>query len=160
MVGGLEMPDWSHGLLVVFGAARWWIVGALVVTIAACGAAQVWWRRRAAEALQDRVSVDLVPATTFDPSMDEVEWFAGQLGRVPAAAGALPRRASAVRIRLTCEEGNLAYRVEGPGHAASVLRMSAYPEVEVVETGTDRTVPRIHFEGAPPLKKTGTGDVR
>jgi len=156
----MEMPEWGHGLLIVIGAARWWLAGAAFLALAVYVAVQAWWRCRAAQALRDRVSVDLVPATTFDPSMDEVHWFAGQLGRVPAAAGALPRRASAVRLRLACEDGNLAYRVEGPAHAASVLRMSAYPEVEVVETGADRKVPRIHFEGAPPLKKTGTGDVR
>lgn len=155
----MGLPDWGHGLLLVVGAARWWIAAAAVIAVAVYAGGRLWWRYLAAQALQDRVSVDLVPATTFDPSMEEVEWFAGQLGRVPAAAGALPRRASAVRLRLACEGGNLAYRVEGPGHAASILRMSAYPEVEVVETGADRKVPRIQFEGAPPLKKR-TGDRR
>ena len=131
----------------------WWLVAAAVVWASAAWVISRWWRLRAADALQERMAVDLVPSVSFAPDTDEVGWFAGQLARVPAAAGVLPRRASAVRVRLACADGQLAYRVEGPARGASVLRMSAYDGVEVRQPGVQHKVPRIHFEGAAPRGK-------
>lgn len=132
-------------------AYRWWLMGGLSGGAGAWCVGWVWWRRRARRALRHRVTVELVPSVDFDPSKESIDWFAGQLERVPAAAGALPRRASAVRLRFACDGGRLAYRVEGPARAASVLRLSAYSGVEVVDSGLSREVPRVHFEGAAPL---------
>lgn len=132
-------------------SAGWWLAGAALLAAVVWWGVYRWWRARAVQSLRDRVTVDLVPSVGFAPDLATVGWFAGQLSRVPAAAGVLQRRASAVRVRLACQEGQLAYRLEGPARAKSVLRLSAYPGVEVVETGEQPELPRIHFEGAPPL---------
>lgn len=151
-VPGLIRDGW--GWLV----SSWWLViGGVVCAAGVWAAVCGWWRRRAEAALVDRVAVDLVPSVNFDPPMESVAWFAGQLARVPAAAGAAPRRAQAVRIRLSCKGGKLAYGLEGPARAASVLRMSAYPGVEVVEAHEIDATSRISFEGAPPLRKPDVG---
>ncbi|MBB1261976.1 hypothetical protein [Streptomyces alkaliterrae] len=102
--------------------------------------------------MEQRVRVVLVPADGFDPKLEEIGWFADQLAQVPAAAGAVPRRAAGVRVRLFCEGGQLGYAVEGPQRAAALLRTSAYADVEV-GSGQEKSggVPRIRFEGVPPV---------
>ncbi|MBB1258345.1 hypothetical protein H3147_05810 [Streptomyces sp. OF8] len=139
--------------------AQWWAahwVAVVCVGVLGGGLAAgtwAWWRRQVRQALEERVRVVLVPADGFDPSLEEIGWFADQLAQVPAAAGAVPRRAAGVRMRLFCEGGQLGYAVEGPERAAALLRTSAYADVEVGSgQEEDGGVPGIRFEGAPPLK--------
>lgn len=131
----------------------WWIAAALAFSAAGWAAAAGWWRRRAGAALADRVAFELVPASTFEAGPAEVRWFAGQVASVRAASGALPRRASAARVRITCEDNRVHYLLEGPARAQSLLRMPGYQDVEVVAAGVHSrrpAVPRIRFETAQP----------
>ncbi|WP_158933571.1 hypothetical protein [Streptomyces sp. NRRL S-1868] len=148
------------------GEAVWSWVAAHAVELLVLGvlagvagaAVRLAWRRRVCAGLRNRCRVELVPSSSFDPGRAEIEWFAERLAAASAAAGALPRRASAVRVWMGGDaEGLLAYRVEGPEHAASVLRTSAYAEVEAARTPV--RPPRIRFEGAAPVRRgPGAGE--
>jgi hypothetical protein len=96
-------------------------------------------RRRMAR----RVTYDLLPSTSFDPSAEDVARFAHQLARTrPAVAWLRPRRSSSIRIRLhTDGEGRLCYQVSGPSTAGSVLRHQSYPQVELRETNAEASSP-------------------
>jgi hypothetical protein len=74
--------------------------------------------------LRSRMQLHLVPADEFDPSLDQVLRFAAQLSRSRwRVLGWLDLRASAMRITLTADrDGRLAYLVEAPLRAASVVR--------------------------------------
>ncbi|MFI1177562.1 hypothetical protein [Streptomyces melanogenes] len=107
-----------------------------VAALAAAGlAAWAWVALRRARlvrtALVDRVAVEVVPTSTFDPSEGEVGRWARQLGRVHHAAGEVPARGSAVRLRYSAEDGMMRCFLEGPGAAAAVLAMPGFAEVEV-----------------------------
>ncbi|MEU1628220.1 hypothetical protein ABZ746_23390 [Streptomyces sp. NPDC020096] len=145
------LPGWLLGVVAAYAG---WILAGLVVASGVGAAGQVWWRRRAAAAVRDRVAVELVPAVTFNPTGSEVNWFAGQLASVPAAAGQLPRRAVAARVRLTCTDGQMRFLLEGPERAASLLRMPGYDQVEVIDTYRRSKNQRIRFTGAPPVRAT------
>jgi hypothetical protein len=137
----------------------WAIAAAVTFTAAAWTAGAGCWHRRAAAALADRVGYELLPASTFEAGPVEVRWFAGQLASVPAASGALPRRASASRVRITCEDNRLHFLLEGPGRAQSLLRMPGYQDVEVVSASARSRAAQIHrirFEGA----RSSAGSVR
>jgi hypothetical protein len=131
----------------------WWIASAVTFAGAVWAGMAGWWRRRAAAALADRVGYELLPASTFEAGPAEVAWFARQIASVPAASGTLPGRASATRVRITCQDNQLHYMLEGPGRARSLLRMPGYQDVEVVAAGArGRTAAagRIRFAGAQP----------
>ncbi|CAM5289328.1 hypothetical protein GCM10010329_81170 [Streptomyces spiroverticillatus] len=134
-----------------------WLAAVMVVAASGWAAGWMWWRRRAALALRGRTAVDLVPTAGFDPSVEAVERHAAHLARVPAAAGWVPRRAGAVRVRALCVDQELVYRLEGPAQAAAVLRLATYAHVDVVDTHVvrARTGNRIRFEGAPPNPRPG-----
>lgn len=136
---------------------QWWIAAAAAFAGAMWAAAAGWWRRRAAAVLQDRVAFDLLPAASFEPGAPEIRWFAGQLASVPAAGGALPRRAMAARVRITCRDNQVRYVLEGPGRARSLLMMPGYQDVEVLPAGGpgDRPVVPIRFDNAPPVTAAG-----
>jgi hypothetical protein len=84
--------------------------------------------------LRSRVALAVVPADELDPSLDQVLRFAAQLSRSRRRVlGWLDRRASAIRIALTVDsDGRLAYLIEAPAQAASVVR-SALRGFEGVE---------------------------
>lgn len=89
--------------------------------------------RATARALRTRIRLAAFPTETFDPNEEEVLRYAHQLTRVHRAVlGVLDRPASAVRIRLeSLPDGRVAYLVEGPARAASVLRVGGYEDVEL-----------------------------
>ncbi|WP_432091443.1 hypothetical protein [Streptomyces sp. NRRL F-5630] len=97
--------------------------------------------------------VELVPSDDFDPSLVEIERQASRLSRVQEASGWLPRRARGVRIRLTSEDGELAYRVEGPRKAEALLRLPGFAQVECVVPRGVGAVRPVVFEGVPPLRR-------
>ncbi|MDQ8707509.1 hypothetical protein RCO28_34325 [Streptomyces sp. LHD-70] len=134
---------------------RWLLAGGLVACGVVWAGAGTWWWARGRRALADRVEVDVVPSSEFDPTFESIERHAARLSRVPEAAGWLPRRARAVRIRLLCEDGELVYRLEGPARAGALLRLPAFPGVDMVDAGGRGSggVPQIHFEGVPPLPR-------
>ncbi|MGW6564961.1 hypothetical protein [Streptomyces sp. NPDC054975] len=138
-------------------AHLWWLVPSALLCAGLWGAAYVWWRRRARLALAHRVAVDLLPSAAFDPSAEGIERHAARLARVPAAAGWLPRRATAVRMRHRSVDGKLATRLEGPGHAAGLLRLPSFPDVDVRETSRAGIEVRpVRFTNIPPM--TGMTD--
>ena len=89
-------------------------------------------------ALRSRVQFELLPADTFDPSLDAIRRFAGQLVRTRRGflLGWLERPGSAVRILLAPDRhGVLHYRLEVPGRARTALAaaLTAYSHLEVKE---------------------------
>ncbi|MFJ8848407.1 hypothetical protein ACIRFF_36600 [Streptomyces cyaneofuscatus] len=138
-------------------SARGWLLPTLVVVAAGGAGVRNWWLRRARKALRERCTVALVPAAGFDPSREEIGRHAVRLARIPASAGWVPRRSVGVRIRLMTEEGQLAYRLEGPATAAALLRMPSFTDVDVADPdgGKSAVVPRIRFDGVPPVPRDG-----
>ena len=89
-------------------------------------------------ALRSRVQFELLPADTFDPSLDAIRRFARQLARTRRGFlfGWLERPGSGVRILLTPDRhGVLHYRLEVPqrGRAALEAALSAYSHLEARE---------------------------
>jgi hypothetical protein len=89
-------------------------------------------------ALRSRVQFELLPADTFDPSLDAIRRFASQLTRTRRAflLGWLERPGSAVRILIAPDrQGVLRYRLEVPGRARTALAaaLTAYSQIEVRE---------------------------
>ncbi|MEG9553069.1 hypothetical protein V5N34_33850 [Streptomyces baarnensis] len=153
-------PNIGQGFGVVFdfvlGHAEW-IVGVPVVAVAFWAATSVWQRRWAVRELGSRARFELVPAVTFDPALPDVGQAAARLAEAKAAAGGLPARAAAMRIRASAgEESRLRYGWEGPERAASVLRLPGYRQVEVLaaDAARDRAM-RVRFDGADPLEQGG-----
>lgn len=136
------MFDVIHPLLGELGAGLSAVVpyaaGVSPVVLAGWVGCTVHRARRARAALADRVTVELVPTSTFDPSEAEVARWARQLGRVHHAAGGVPARGSAVRLRYTAETGKTRCYLEGPRTAQAVLTMPGFAEVEV-RAQEDRT---------------------
>lgn len=101
----------------------------MVLVVAVVGGRRLLLRR----ALRARAPIcQLLPADTFDPSPEEVARFAAVLSRVRRVSRTVGgRQASAVRIRLASVDGALAFTVEGPQGAASLVRASGYAGVEV-----------------------------
>lgn len=116
-------------LRLVVEVAAWTAAAATVVTVLA---GILRWRATA-RALRTRIRLAVLPTETFDPNEEEVLRFAHQLTRVHRAVlGFLDRPASAVRIRLeSLQDGRVAYLLESPARAASVLRVGGYEDVEL-----------------------------
>ncbi|MGP4003632.1 hypothetical protein [Streptomyces sp. 8N706] len=109
----------------------------------------VWvaWRRArlVRAALADRVLVEVVPTSTFDPSEGEVGRWARQLGRVHHAAGSVPARGSAARLRYSAEDGKMRCFLGGPATAAAVLAMPGFAEVEVRAQRAQKDIQPVRF---------------
>ncbi|MFE2470297.1 hypothetical protein [Streptomyces mirabilis] len=156
MLGVSSLLDWiatAPGSLI--GWVReyvWWLTAAVAASTGGWAAGWVWWHGRARTVLRRRAAVELVPSAGFDPSEEAIERHAARLARVPAAAGWIPARAGGVRIRHLCVDGKLACRLEGPAYATALLRLPAFPDVDVMDAVPgDHEVVRIRFEGVPPL---------
>jgi hypothetical protein len=86
-------------------------------------------------ALRSRVQFELLPADTFDPSLDAIRRFAAQLTRTRRGflIGWLERPGSAVRILIAPDQqGVLRYRLEVPERARTALgaALTAYSQLE------------------------------
>ena len=89
-------------------------------------------------ALRSRVRFELLPADTFDPSLDAIRRFAAQLARTRRGflLGWLERPGSAVRILIAPDgQGVLRYRLEVPERARTALEaaLTAYSQLEARE---------------------------
>jgi hypothetical protein len=85
--------------------------------------------------LASRQEVAVVPADDFDPKTDAVQRFAAELAATERSVlGWVDRRASAVRVRLTCdEEGRLVYLLGVPERSLKLLRgaLRTYDGIEL-----------------------------
>ncbi|MFD4763302.1 hypothetical protein ACFWOJ_31970 [Streptomyces sp. NPDC058439] len=112
-----ELP----GAQMFFDAAHWiaWSAPYLAALVLVAGIFWVWtaWQRaqRVQRALADRVRVEVVPTSTFDPAEGEIGRWAHHLGRVRYAAAETPARGAAARLRYTVEDGKMRCYLEGPG---------------------------------------------
>lgn len=117
----------------------WWMV-LLSVTAAT---AVIWLRHRlATRALQNRSAYELLPATGFDPKLEDVIRFAKQLAGAAAASSRWklrPARGAAVRVRLVSEGGPLSLRIEGHVRVLQVMRHQGYAQCELREVDADST---------------------
>ncbi|MFZ2050407.1 MAG: hypothetical protein WAU69_05685 [Solirubrobacteraceae bacterium] len=107
---------------------------ALLIALALASLRLVFARR----ALRSRVQFELLPADTFDPSLDAIRRFAGQLARTRRGflLGWLERPGSAVRILIAPDrQGVLRYRLEVPERARTALdaALTAYSQLEARE---------------------------
>lgn len=130
----------------------------------ACG--RVLLSRRA---LRSRVQFELLPADTFDPSLDAIRRFAGQLVRTRRGflLGWLERPGSAVRVLIAPDaQGVVRYRLEVPERARTALAaaLTAYSQLEARECKppafpdaghTVRVELRLAHEPAQPLGDPG-----
>ncbi|MDQ0847686.1 hypothetical protein [Streptomyces sp. V1I6] len=112
-------------------------------------AAWLYWAVRRARlvraALADRVTVEVVPTSTFDPSEGEVGRWARQLGRVHHSTQGVPARGSAARLRYSAEDGKMRCYLEGPATAAAVLAMPGFAEVEVRAHRAQKDIQPVRF---------------
>ncbi|MER6074649.1 hypothetical protein ABT187_38715 [Streptomyces sp. NPDC001817] len=157
MVGDVvpQAPGVVHGLAIVTDAVvehAGWLAGAIGAALIVWAASAAWWRRRAVRELGRRARFELVPAVTFEPQLGDIGQAAARLDEARAAAGGVPRRAAAVRVRAWAgPESQLHYGWEGPERAASVLRMPGYRHVEVRPADAAQGAStRIRFEGVEP----------
>lgn len=156
-----QVPEVGHGFVVLadlVGERAGWLAGAFLAALIVWGVSAAWWRRRAEGELGRRARFELVPAVTFDPKLGDVGQAAARLGEARSAAGGVPRRAAALRVRVRAgAESRLHYGWEGPQQASSVLRMPGYRQVEVRPAGAVRdAAARVRFEGVAPLEQ-GSG---
>ncbi|MEU8708634.1 hypothetical protein [Streptomyces sp. NPDC048565] len=108
-----------------------YVLACSLIALAAWAAWALRRDHRVRRALADRVTVEVVPTTTFDPSEGEVGRWARHLGRVHHSAQGVPARGSAARLRYSAEAGRMRCFLEGPTTAAAVLGMPGFAEVEV-----------------------------
>lgn len=152
----VRVPDFAAGPNWLVGAVwngRWWVLAGSVGAVCVWGAVRWWWLRRARALLLERSVVALVPAAGFDPSLEEIDRHAARLARVPSVVGWAPQRALGVRVRLSSTNSQLSYRLEGPAQAAALLQLQGFADVDVVDPYARHGVPRIRFEGVPPLPR-------
>ena len=104
-------------------------------TLAIASALAAQRRLATRRTLRSRRAVAVVPADEFDAKPDVMLSFAAQLARSERSVFAWwDRRASAVRVRLTCdEERRLVYLLEVPERAGEVLRgaLRAFEGIEL-----------------------------
>lgn len=130
------MNEVMEGILHIAVEAAVWTAVAVSTATLLIG---ILKRRATARALRARIRLSVLPTETFDPNEEEVLRYAHQLTRVHRAVlGFLDRPASAVRIRLeSLPDGRVAYLLEGPARAASVLRVGGYEDVEIRAVESD-----------------------
>ncbi|UUV29887.1 hypothetical protein NQK81_34770 [Amycolatopsis roodepoortensis] len=135
--------------------ALWWVTTAVVAILIAVF---VLHRHFRSHHLRSRVSYDLLPTATFDPSLQGVLAFAHQLGRVRPVHGWVPKAAVGVRVRFSTDEvfGKLTMSVEGRESITGVINKLTYPEVEIRRNADDRgDVSRDHGRGRSDLRAGG-----
>lgn len=114
---------------VLDSAMLWWVTTGLVALVIAV---LVLLRHFRSHLLRSRVSYDLLPTTTFDPSLDAVRAFGHQLGRARPVRGWLPSSLTAVRVRFrTDDQGKLIMGIEGRESITGVLNRTPYSHVEL-----------------------------
>lgn len=147
----MNIADLSAADEILAGVGTWASAAApyLVAASPVALAMWIWWAIRRARlvraALSDRVTVEVVPTSTFDPSEGEVGRWARQLGRVHHSTQGVPARGSAARLRYSAEDGKMRCFLEGPATAAAVLAMPGFAEVEVRAHRAQKDIQPVRF---------------
>lgn len=102
--------------------------------------------RHCRAALARRTAVEVVPVSTFDPGEGEVTRFGRHLARVHYAAGSVPTRGSAVRVRYSAEGGRMHCYLEGPSEATAILAMPGFAGVEVRVADARSAISPVRFD--------------
>ncbi|MFI5614042.1 hypothetical protein [Amycolatopsis sp. NPDC051903] len=123
-------PQALHTDHLLASGALWWVITAVVAIGIAVFVLHRHFRSRH---LRSRVRYDLLPTTSFDPSLQMVSAFAHQLGRARPVHGWVPKSVVGVRIRFSTdpEFGKMVMSVEGRTSITSVLNKLVYPQVEI-----------------------------
>ncbi|WP_143687158.1 hypothetical protein [Streptomyces sp. TLI_171] len=114
----------------------------------------------ARRALADRAGAEFLPRPGFDPGEEDILRFVHQLARAQASASRwhlTPRRATAVRIRLTSSGGPPSYRVEARSRTLALISRHAYVGCELRDPGQELTAAAgvtVTFEGPAELEST------
>ncbi|GAA2753385.1 hypothetical protein [Kitasatospora cinereorecta] len=115
----------------------------------------------ARRALADRAGMEFLPRPGFDPGEEDILRFVHQLARAQASASRwhlTPRRAIAVRIRLTSSGGPPSYRVEARSRTLALISRHAYTGCELRDPQqgpTGAASPAVTFEGPADIESTG-----
>ncbi|WP_316782817.1 hypothetical protein [Streptomyces sasae] len=153
-----QLPDGAEQFLtvthVIAMSAPYLAIAVVVGFITAC---VISWRRTllVRDALHGRVRVEAVPTTTFDPSEGEVRRWSLHLGRVSYAAGGIPARGRAARLRYSAEHGRMHCYLEGPASARAVLAMPGFAEVEIRAGGSRSDIRPVQFP-VPAQRRSGS----
>ncbi|MFD8391056.1 hypothetical protein ACFV2N_18105 [Streptomyces sp. NPDC059680] len=154
MSGG-RLPDGVRSLLdIAHGIAVAGPYAAVVIGLGFLAVCGIAWRRalRVRGALAGRVRVETVPTSTFDPGEGEVRRWSQHLGRVSYAAGDIPDRGRAARLRYSAEHGRMHCYLEGPSYAQAVLTMPGFAEVEIRSGGSRSEVRPVRFSVPAPRR--------
>ncbi|MFE1776394.1 hypothetical protein [Streptomyces sp. NPDC059008] len=146
--GAAAALDAAH----VIAASSPYLAALILIGAIATGIVGLRRRQQADAALAHRACVELVPTSTFNPSLEEVGRAAHQFARIHHAAGA-PARGSAARLRYTVTDGQMRCYLEGPADAAAVMRMPAYSEVEVRTPHAGTDIHPVHFSLAKEARR-------
>ena len=144
----------AHEAGVGLGLHRFFIVVAVVLSLAAVTGLWAWGARVGHRALAGRQGLVLVPTESFDPNVEEILRFAAALAGCRAARLA-PRWSRGVRVRLSSVGGQLAYVVEGAPWLMPVLRSGAFAEVELRPVPTLGAASVVGFGSAGPAPAKG-----
>ena len=167
----LNLPEWvsnalSRAVSSAVDAAQLYVLALLGVCVVVCGTAMLLRRGGARRSLSDRERTLLRPSDSFDPSIEEILRFAGQLSRVHSTTRRWlrPRSSQTIRIRLvSAGSGQMAYVVEVPKAAGGLLRTRGFPDVEVSDVeGAPKAavrVPPVVGEPETSMGKWGSGAV-
>jgi hypothetical protein len=134
------------------------VIAVTVPLLLLLAAGQVLLARRA---LADRAGVEFLPGPGFDPGEEDILRFAHQVARAQASASRwhlTPRRATAVRIRLTSSGGPPSYRVEARTRTLALISRHAYVGCKLRHLEQELTAAcavTITFEGPADLHSTG-----
>jgi hypothetical protein len=134
------------------------VIAVTVPVLVLLAAGQVLLARRA---LADRARVEFLPGPDFDPGEEDILRFAHQLARAHASASRwhlTPRRATAVRIRLTSSGGPPSYRVEARTRTLALISRHAYVGCKLRDPAQELTPAAgvtITFEGPADPQTTG-----
>ncbi len=139
-------------------ALRWALEAAVPIAVTTVGIAVLVWLARIyveTRVLRSRVSFDQVPSRSLAPTAAAVLAQVQGWVRARPLVVLAPRRAYPVRVSLlTDAEGMLRHRLSAATRAASVIRSSVLPQVELRVASADPEAPPT-LSAPPPA---GSGD--
>jgi hypothetical protein len=148
--GGLPLPA-RGAYLAVAGedrapkALRWALDAAVPIAVTTAGIAVLVWLVGVyleTRVLRSRVSFDQVPSRSLAPSAAAVLAQVQGWVRARPLVVLAPRRAYPVRVSLVTDaDGMLRHRLTAAARAASVIRSSALPQVELRAASADPEAP-------------------